>query len=320
MSWVVEQSDNTSAVAVNGNTVACAKEGYYGSPINVLYKDAANQNGQYYWIVEVPQLDTDSGSVSVGLTTDQGFKAGWALKGMSYLGNLSDGGALLVSSFGERIKSGDKVGLLLQLTDGDLKFYIFLNNQPLGLAFNVQAPYPKPLYPCKTINQIDEDYFFFFFFLVVSFSGNGQVNITRSQQIPTALTRNAAQFTGIEGNWKITNNSANPETVGVQLEIKQREPNTYGLHAKVLNNLNGAIQYDPSTQQYRSTAMMTTLMGGPPEVMQKERVVSQLLSGLTDLKTQGDQQLILQTSNGQQVQLERYVVPAPSPVTKNIFN
>ena len=66
--------------------------------------------------------------------------------------------------------------------------------------------------------------------------------------------------------------------------------------------------------------MMTTLMGGPPEVMQKERVVSQLLSGLTDLKTQGDQQLILQTSNGQQVQLERYVVPAPSPVTKNIFN
>lgn len=149
MSWVVEQSENTPAITVNGNTVSSNNEGCYGSPINVLYKDAANQNGQYYWIVEFLRLDSAEGGVSVGLTTDQGFQAGWGLEAMKYLGNLSDGSALLVSSFGERIKSTDNVGLLLELTDVDLKFYIFLNEQSLGLAFHLQAPYPKPLYPGK---------------------------------------------------------------------------------------------------------------------------------------------------------------------------
>ena len=150
MSWVVEQSENTSAVNVNGDTITCTSDSGYGSPINVLYKDPASGNGQYFWQVELPALDSQGGgSVSVGLTTDQGFRAGWGLKGMKYLGNLSDGSALLVQAFGERIKQNDKVGLLLQLTDADLKFYIFLNDKPLGLAFHVQSPYPKPLYPGK---------------------------------------------------------------------------------------------------------------------------------------------------------------------------
>lgn len=150
MSWVVEQSENTSAVNVNGNTITCTSNSGYGSPINVLYKDPAGENGQYFWQVEFPALDSQGGgSVSVGLTTDQGFRAGWGLKGMKYLGNLSDGSSLLVQAFGDRIKQNDKVGLLLQLTDAELKFYIFLNDKPLGLAFHLKSPYPKPLYPGK---------------------------------------------------------------------------------------------------------------------------------------------------------------------------
>ena len=47
MSWVVEQSENTSAVNVNGNTITCTSDGYYGSPINVMYKDPVDRNGQY---------------------------------------------------------------------------------------------------------------------------------------------------------------------------------------------------------------------------------------------------------------------------------
>ncbi|CAF4059590.1 unnamed protein product, partial [Rotaria magnacalcarata] len=49
MSWIVEQTENTSAVNVNGDTITCTNDGYYGSPINVMYKDPANQNGQYFW-------------------------------------------------------------------------------------------------------------------------------------------------------------------------------------------------------------------------------------------------------------------------------
>jgi hypothetical protein len=155
MSWVVEQSENTSAVNVNGNTITCTSDGYYGSPINVMYKDPVDRNGQYFWQLEFPELDSQGGGcVSVGLTTDQGFQSGWGLKAMKYLGNLSDGSALLVSAFGDQIKQNDKVGLLLQLTDADLKLYIFHNDQPLGLAFHFQSPYPKPLYPGKISSDL----------------------------------------------------------------------------------------------------------------------------------------------------------------------
>ena len=148
MSWVVEQSDNTSAVNVNGDTITCTSTNGYGSPINVLYKDAADKDGQYFWEFDVKEAD-EQGGVSVGLTTDQGFQGGWALKAMKYLGNLSDGGCLLVQSFGDSINQGDKVGVLLQLTDAEMKMYLFHNNRPLGLAFHFQSPYPKPLYPGK---------------------------------------------------------------------------------------------------------------------------------------------------------------------------
>lgn len=146
MSWVVEQSENTSAVTVHGDTITSTSDGYYGSPINVMFKDPASDNGQYFWQLEFQELQ-ENGGASVGLTTERGFKNGWGLRAMKYLGNLSDGSGLLVSAFGDQISQNDKVGLLLQLTNADLKFYLFHNERPLGLAFHIQSPYPKPLYP-----------------------------------------------------------------------------------------------------------------------------------------------------------------------------
>ncbi len=319
MSWVVEQSENTSAVNVNGDTITCTSNSGYGSPINVLYKDPANKNGQYFWQVEFQGLDSQSsGSGSVGLTTDQAFKAGWGLKAMKYLGNLSDGSGLLVQAFGDRIKQNDKVGLLLELTDADLKLYIYHNDQPLGLAFHVQSPYPKPLYPGKFQRNLIVK--FSCYFLVVSFNSNGTVKISRSQQIPSTLNRGSGQFTGIEGHWKIAKNPQNPESVGVEFEIKKQNQNSYRLHSRVVNNLNCTLEYNPSNNQVKVSPIMSTLMAGPPEQMKKENVVNQLISGIQSLEVQGEQNLIVQTNNGQQVQLERFVVAAPSPVTHNIFN
>src|SRR5690349_7885999 len=92
MSWIVEQSDNTSAINVNGDTVTCMSDGSSGSPINVMYNDSADRNGEYFWEIEVQELGQQGGGgISVGLTTKQGFKSGWGLKAMKYLGNLSDG-------------------------------------------------------------------------------------------------------------------------------------------------------------------------------------------------------------------------------------
>ncbi|CAF3974616.1 unnamed protein product [Rotaria sp. Silwood1] len=84
MSWIIEQSDDaSSAITTQGNTVTCQKEDFYGSPINVLWKDPAEKSGLYYWQIDFLQLDTQ-GSVGVGLTTQDHFKVGYAIKFMEY--------------------------------------------------------------------------------------------------------------------------------------------------------------------------------------------------------------------------------------------
>ncbi|CAF2663783.1 unnamed protein product [Rotaria sp. Silwood2] len=86
MSWIIEESnDASSAINVQGNTVTCQKEDFYGSPINVLWKDPADKSGLYYWQIEFLQLDKQ-GNASVGLTTQDHFKAGYAIKSMEYNG------------------------------------------------------------------------------------------------------------------------------------------------------------------------------------------------------------------------------------------
>jgi len=65
---------------------------------------------------------------------------------------------------------------------------------------------------------------------------------------------------------------------------------------------------------------MSTRKGGPPELMKKEGVVHQLISGIHRLEVQGQEQLIIHTESGEQIRLERFEKAAPSPVTKNIFS
>lgn len=159
-----------------------------------------------------------------------------------------------------------------------------------------------------------------FLFLVVGFNSNGTVKITRSQQAPTSLNRSALQFTGVEGTWKIADYQQHPECVGVQFEFKKQNQNTYGLHTRVVNSLNGTLQHNPSNNEWKASTVMSTRMGGPPEMMAKENVVSRLISGILRLDVQGEQQLIIQTNNGEKVNLERFAVAGPQPVTQNIFS
>ncbi|CAF1117947.1 unnamed protein product [Rotaria sordida] len=302
MSWIIEPSDDaSSAISIQGNTVACQKEGFYGSPINVLWKDPAENSGLYYWQIEFIQLD-EQGSVSVGLTTQDHFKAGYAIKAIEYNGNLADGSALLVGSFGDRIKRGDNIGILLNLTDSDMKVHLFLNERPLGLAFHVQAPFPKPLFP------------------VVSFSTNGEATIVHSKQIPTSLNRQEEHFDGIEGHWKLVDYPQHSDCTGYNFHLFKKDgtdDNIYCLSTRVINSMTNNLTHDSSTNQWKSHGGMQTLMGGDQESMRKEDVISKLINGITGIELQG-QQLVM-TSNGNEVKLERYTPEPPKAYTKNVF-
>ncbi|CAF3691605.1 unnamed protein product [Rotaria sp. Silwood1] len=283
MSWIVEQSDNTSAVHVNGNTITCTKDGYYDSPINIMYNDPADHNGQYFWELKFIESATEGGSSAVG--------------------NLSDGSGLLVQSFGNQIKQGDKVHILLELTDSDMKMYLFHNERSLGLAFHVQSPYPKPLYP------------------VVSFSGNGKVTITRSDQKHGSLERASSQYNSVEGKWKVLDFPQHPECIGCEFKVQRHEhiENMYVLFANVVNMLHCNLEHNPTTNEWKSADVMSTLMAGPSELMKEEQVISNFLSEIQNVHVEDQQILIMRSKNGVEIKLERCTEWAPSPVTENIF-
>ncbi|CAF3092962.1 unnamed protein product [Rotaria sp. Silwood2] len=303
MSWIIEESnDASSAINVQGNTVICQKEDFYGSPINVLWKDPADKSGLYYWQIEFLQLDKQ-GNASVGLTTQDHFKAGYAIKSMEYNGNLADGSAFLVGSFGDCIKQGDNIGILLNLTDSEMKVHLFLNGQPLGLAFHVQAPF--------SISVIN---------VVVSFSANGEATIIRLKQVPTSLDRQEEQFNGIEGHWKLVDYPQHSDCTGYHFHLFKKDGtdnNVYSLSTRVINTMNSILCHDPSTNQWQSQSGMSTMMGGDQESMRKESVISELINGITGVELQG-QKLVI-TSNGNQVKLERYTPEPPQTYTKNVF-
>jgi hypothetical protein len=86
MSWLVERSQYASTINIYGNTITCTKNGYSDSPINVLYNDPADSNGQYFWEVQFEKIVPPHRNCAVGLTTKQGFQKGYGLKAMQYLG------------------------------------------------------------------------------------------------------------------------------------------------------------------------------------------------------------------------------------------
>lgn len=129
------------------------------------------------------------------------------------------------------------------------------------------------------------------------------------------------QYHGVEGTWKISEYSQHPDCVGSQLEIKRSDgnQNQYRLHAHVVNNMNCQLEHNPTANTWTTSPVMATMMMGPPDLMQKERIVNQLISGIRQLDVDSHQNLIIRTNSGEQVRLQRFTKAGPSAVTDNIF-
>lgn len=156
--------------------------------------------------------------------------------------------------------------------------------------------------------------------LVVCFDSNGKANIRRLQETPKELARAPLQFSGIEGHWKIVDYTKHPECIGCEFEISSQNTNQYHLHTRVINSLNSTLEHNPTNNTCTASPIMSTMMAGPPEEMHKEHLISNFISKIQSLELQGQQHLVIQTTDGQQTRLERFAPPSPSPVTENIFN
>ncbi|CAF2725585.1 unnamed protein product [Rotaria sp. Silwood2] len=181
--------------------------------------------------------------------------------------------------------------------------YLFHNERSLGLAFHVQSPYPKPLYP------------------VVSFNGNGKVIITRSDQKHGSLERASSQYNNVEGKWKVLDFPQHPECNGCEFKIQRHEhaENMYVVFTNVVNMLHCSLEHNPTTDEWKSADVMSTLMAGPSELMKEEQLISNFLTNIQNLHVEDTQNLIIRSKNGIEIKLERCTEWAPSPVTENIF-
>lgn len=158
-------------------------------------------------------------------------------------------------------------------------------------------------------------------FSVVSFDANGKVKITRSQQIPTTLDRGSVQYHGVEGHWKIVEYPQHRQCVGCQFEIQRSDEgqNHYRVHAHVVNNMSCQLEHNSTTNTWRASPVMSTMMMGPPDQMEKEQAINNLMSGIQALNVDSNQNLVIRTNAGEQVRLQRFTTPAPPAVTQNIF-
>lgn len=124
------------------------------SPIVALC-DVAFAGGTHYFEVEVLQT---SGGIFLGVTTKAGFKSGYKLKGLLYggPGNLSGGGSLLRGGFGQEIRTGDVIGVEIQLDDpSSVSLSLSHNAKYLGVAFaGCKRESGSPIFPVVTCRDV----------------------------------------------------------------------------------------------------------------------------------------------------------------------
>lgn len=210
--WI---TDGSTGFTISGNSISFASE-ERGTVFNCMWLDdeIGVSSGKHYWKINFETLSVDG---AIGLTSKDYFKQGWALKGLCYKGNLSDGSALLVSKFGPPITAGDTVGILASFEDDRLKVYLDINGKSLGLAFDVPASSFKSVFP------------------IVKFYASGSVTCRKEVEIPNLTDRVSPSFTGIEGDWKLIelkNENSTVDQAGITSKLTKISENSYNWSIK----------------------------------------------------------------------------------------
>ncbi|CAF1392697.1 unnamed protein product [Rotaria sordida] len=118
----------------------------------------------------------------------------------------------------------------------------------------------------------------------------------------------SSQGAKVVGQWKIVDYPQHPECIGCQFSIRQddEKPNLYRLNAHVVNSIFCPFEHNPTTNEWTlAGGVGATLMLGPPEEMEKEGVIGNLISRIQNLEVEGGQHLVITTDNGEQIRLKR---------------
>lgn len=264
--WI---SDASVGFAINGNVVTYVDSEGVDNVFNAMWEDGDGvSSGEHYWKIYFPTLERGAG---VGLTSREYFKKGYACKAINFLGNLSNCSGLLVGNFGPSPKEGDTIGILASFEGDRLKVYIDVNGESLGLAFDVPASTFKSIFP------------------VISFHNSGSATCTKQTEIPDLATRAPTSFTGIEGDWKLTNFEKNDVKLNLTrkgtAKIRNIGADKYSLSVRVINRM--WTELSKVDGNWKTSGVCTTLMGSDPASMKFENTVGNLIENVKTVEVDG---------------------------------
>lgn len=155
-----------------------------------------------------------------------------------------------------------------------MKMYIILNEQSLGLAYDVPENTLEGIYP------------------VVKFTGKGSVEIEERSIADAPLQLEPAKPLKLEGNWTL-HTLDNKDTFGAKATIKITEiydrvhDRAYRLRIHILNRFIGKLT-EISTSNWAGEILDKTELKGTAEQMELESQISKHFSGVTKLVLDSD--------------------------------
>ena len=260
-STMVKSAPNSSEFTIHG------KPG--GNPVNALYSQPLAAR-QYF---EIDVLASDHGA-SVGITTRASFAKGWKCRGLFFGGNLSNGGALVRSKFGDTPKTGMTIGVLTEITEESVTVTFYQDGRCLGPAFQSKRSTQAEIFP------------------VVHSSGEGDRFAIRFPEVaPASTQRQAKDYSSLhpaERTWAVTRMRLGPELAELdwnalmkgqplRVEVVSDSVGVFSFSFKVANSLwfTATSAADTSLAPFDrltpSGAMASTKMMGPPHMMEMEK-------------------------------------------------
>lgn len=163
------------------------------------------------------------------------------------------------------------MSMLIKFVDMKMKIYLILNDQPLGIAYDV---------PENTLDGI---------FPVVKFSGKGSVEIQEGNSTNAPLE--PLKPLSIEGNWTL--NTLTGKTFSTKVTMKISEiydrvhEKSYRLRIHIINKFIGTLR-KISTSTWSGEILDQTVFNGTVNEMQLETQISKHISGVKNVVFDGE--------------------------------
>lgn len=275
--------DGGGYLAIAGSEARCVRDAA-GTKGNALFSEGGS--GLYTFIFRGPP------GAWVGVSTAEQFAAGWKLKGLFYggPGNLSDGSGLLSGGWGPEFGEGDRVAMRLEQEGNRASLAFSKNGTPLGAAFDIEGWSGGVLRPCVCLDTLGQG---------VALEGGGAAGLP-----PLPAFLRARSDEGVEGEW----------AGRFALKVSSVGQGAWSLAAKVGNTLACRVERAGEGGAVRlAGGVRSTMMMPPPDVLALEQEALRMLEGVTALRREGAELLVLSGGGA----TERFAAAqSPAPVQR----